>query len=353
MSQIKAVVIAHSKSAVNGKEIITFELEFPRLILAEFNTHNALSKNASSSRAIPVAKMLEQVRNNPAMPVRFGKKNKGMQDAGEHSEMVVVWDEETGWIKTSPQVAWKVAAQQAAEMAQAFDNAGYAKQICNRLIEPFQMMKVVMTATDLNNFIWLRDHPAADPTIEVLSKAIKVAKEESTPFLLQPGEWHLPYVETTRDFSGKILYIVTTDRDDPERVPDVEYDRYVKILSEDDALAISASCCAQVSFRSLDDSIEKAYSVVQKLNLGGVDNEPVHASPLEHQATPIKEATYHHVDKYPDMYVTKSLDQNNPENIKSWQEGVTHVTREGEFGSGNLKGFIQYRQLIPNNVKRG
>lgn len=354
MTQITAKVIAHSKSAVNGKEIITFELEFPRLILAEFNTHNALSKNASSSRAIPVAKMLEQVRNNPAMPVRFGKKNKGMQDAGEHNEQVFI-GHIGGYYEGYYDVkdAWSVAAEVTAGFAYAFDQAGYAKQICNRLIETFQMMKVVMTATELNNFIWLRDHPAADPTIELLAKAIKKAKEESTPFLLQPGEWHLPYVETTRDFSGKILYIVTTDRDDPERVPDVEYDRYVRILSEEDALAISASCCAQVSFRSLDDSIEKAYSVVQKLNLGGNDDEPVHASPLEHQATPMKETTYHRVDKYPDMYVTKSLDQNNPENIKSWQEGITHVTREGEFGSGNLKGFIQYRQLIPNNVKRG
>lgn len=351
---VSAKVIAHSKSTVNGKEIITFELEFPRLILAEFNTHNALSKNASSSRAIPVAKMLEQVRNSPAMPVRFGKKNRGMQDAGEHNDLVIMTAHQAdSWGGMYPEDAWQYAANIAADFAQAFDDAGYAKQVCNRLIEPFQMMKVVMTATDLNNFIWLRDHPAADPTIEVLAKAIKVAKEESTPFILQPGEWHLPYVETTRDFAGKILYIVTTDRDDPERVPDVEYDRYVRILSEEDALAISASCCAQVSFRSLDDSIEKAYSVVHKLNLGGVDNEPVHASPLEHQATPMKETTYHHVDKYPDMYVTKSLDQNNPENIKSWQEGITHVTREGEFGSGNLKGFIQYRQLIPNNVKRG
>lgn len=314
MTQITAKVIAHSKSAVNGKEIITFELEFPRLILAEFNTHNALSKNASSSRAIPVAKMLEQVRNNPAMPVRFGKKNKGMQDAGEHNELVVVWDEETGWIKTSPQVAWKVAAQQAAEMAQAFDNAGYAKQICNRLIEPFQMMKVVMTATELNNFIWLRDHPAADPTIEPLAKAIKQTKEESVPIVLKPGDWHVPYFNGAYG-SGRWVKNVDTD-------------------SLEDALAISASCCAQVSFRSLDDTIEKARGVVEKLNLGGKDGEPVHASPLEHQASPMETSNWR-IDEGP------------------WEEGVTHMDRDGTLCSGNLKGFIQYRQLIPNNVKRG
>jgi hypothetical protein len=307
VSQIKATVIAHSKSAVNGKEIITFELEFPRLILAEFNTHNALSKNASSSRAIPVAKMLEQVRNSPAMPVRFGKKNKGMQDAGEHNELVNGAYTATEW--------WNLAALSASKFAEAFDEAGYAKQICNRLIEPFQMMKVVMTATDLNNFIWLRDHPAADPTIEVLAKAIKAAKDVSTHVVLKPGEWHVPYYscgywseeENGKDHIGTSLQ---------------------------DALTISASCCAQVSFRSLDDSIEKAYSVVQKLNLGGVDSEPVHASPLEHQATPMM------YDSFCDI-----------EN--GWEDGVTHMDRDGTMCSGNLKGFIQYRQLIPNNVKRG
>ena len=313
MIQIKATVIAHSKSAVNGKEIITFELEFPRLILAEFNTHNALSKNASSSRAIPVAKMLEQVRNNPAMPVRFGKKNKGMQDAGEHDSLVGVYNHMCQGECTAEE-AWAYAAQSAAMFAEAFDKAGYAKQICNRLIEPFQMMKVVMTATELNNFIWLRDHSAADPTIQPLAKAIKQAKEDSTPVVLKPGDWHVPYFNGAH---GSGCWVEDADTD-----------------SLEDALAISASCRAQVSFRSLDDTIEKARGVVEKLNLGGKDGEPVHASPLEHQASPMETSNWR-IDEGP------------------WEEGVTHMDRDGTLCSGNLKGWIQHRQLIPNNVKRG
>lgn len=311
MTQIKAKVIAHSKSAVNGKEIITFELEFPRLILAEFNTHNALSKNASSSRAIPVAKMLEQVRNNPAMPVRFGKKNKGMQDAGEHSELVIMTNQQAdSWGGMYPEDAWRYTANIAADFAQAFDDAGYAKQICNRLIEPFQMMKVVMTATELNNFIWLRDHPAADPTIEVLAKSIKEAKESSIAIVLKPDEWHTPYY-------GDGYW----SKESPD--------------SLEDALMISSSCCAQVSFRSLDDTIEKAVDVSAKLNLKGEQpDEPVHASPTEHQATPMQ------YDSFCDI-----------EN--GWEDGVTHMDRDGNMWSGNLMSWIQYRQLIPNNVKRG
>jgi hypothetical protein len=333
--QISAKVIAHSKSAVNGKEIITFELEFPRIILAEFNTHNALSKNSSSSRAIPVQKMLEQVRNNPAMPVRFGRANKGMQDAGEHNDLVIVSDElAESWGGMYPAHAWRYAANQAADLAQAFHEAGYAKQICNRLIEPFQMMKVVMTATELNNFIWLRDHPAADPTIEALAKAIKGAKENSEPVVLYPGEWHLPYVNVGRAGNGEIIYYLENDKE--------TYGG----LDEEDALTISASCCAQVSFRNLDDSIEKAYSVVEKLNLKGESDEPVHASPTEHQATPMEESG-EFWDETGDYAVNLPCDPD------SWQEGVTHVDREGNFWSGNFESFIQYRQLIPNNVKRG
>ena len=313
MAQITAKVIAHSKSAVNGKEIITFELEFPRLILAEFNTHNALSKNASSSRAIPVAKMLEQVRNSPAMPVRFGKKNRGMQDAGGHDGLVGVYNHVYQGECTAED-AWAYAAQSAAMFAEAFDKAGYAKQICNRLIEPFQMMKVVMTATELNNFIWLRDHSAADPTIQPLAKAIKQAKEDSAPVVLKPGDWHVPYFNGAH---GSGCWVECADTD-----------------SLEDALAISASCCAQVSFRSLDDTIEKARGVVEKLNLGGKDGEPVHASPLEHQASPMETSNWR-IDEGP------------------WEEGVTHMDRDGTLCSGNLKGWIQHRKLIPNNCKEG
>lgn len=324
MSQCKATVIAHSKSAVTGKEIFTFELEFPRIILAEFNTHNALSKNASSSRAIPVPTMLKQVRENPAFPARFGAANTGMQDKGAHDSYVLLPDPDDlgGFYFATNEDAWRESANHAANLAEAFHDAGYAKQICNRLIEPFQMMKVVMTATELNNFFWLRDHDAADPTIAQLARAIKAAYDASVPTLLQAGEWHVPYYNT----GFWIPHHTTED--------DVVRDVFGNDL--DHALVISASCCAQVSYRRLDDTIEKARGVVARLNLKGEEpDQPVHASPLEHQATPIKECNSYTLVP------------------SQWQEGITHMDRDGQFGSGNLKGFIQHRQLVSNHVKAG
>lgn len=343
MNQCKATVIAHSKSSVTGKEIVTFELEFPRIILAEWNTHNALSKNASSSRAIPVPTMLKQVRENPAMPVRFGAANTGMQDKGEHDALVrVPFGYDGEFEDMSAEEAWRLCGNDAASLAEAFHNAGYAKQICNRLIEPFQMMKVVMTATELNNFFWLRDHDAADPTIAALARVIKEAYEASVPTVIKPGDWHVPYYNDG-------VWIGKHNSTRPIDMPVV--DKFGHSLEH--AQIISASCCAQVSFRSLDDTLDKARKVVEKLNLNGEEpDQPVHASPVEHQCTPIQEVQWY-------MQET-TLEDDTPCVVKinclepyTWENGITHMDRDGTFCSGNLKGWIQHRQLVPNHVKRG
>lgn len=339
--QVVARVIAYSKCALTGKEIITFEWEFPRIILAEVNTHNALSKNASSSRAIPSATILDQIRNNPAMPVRFGKKNSGMQDAGEHNEMVVY----RGEYYTAEEM-WSWGCRVVAEIAEAFDKAGYAKQISNRWTEVGQRMKQVVTATDLENFFWLRDHHMADPTIEALAKAARKARDEATPVVLQPGEWHVPYYNdgVWIPFKESIGGLVT--------------DKYGFTLQQ--ALDISASCCAQVSYRKLDDTVEKARAVVARLNLNGEEpDQPVHASPLEHQATPVKapQGGYVKVKDGDAHGLGAEWAKREEVNIThfrwSWEPGITHVTRDGQFGSGNLKGWIQHRQLVPNHVREG
>lgn len=336
VDSIKARVIAHSKSSVTGKQIVTIEAEFPRIILAEANTHNAVSKNASSSRAIPVPTLIKQARENPAYPARFGAANKGMQDAGEHNALVYfnASDEDGNQIALPPQEAWAYCANITADLAQAWYDAGYAKQICNRWIETAQMMKVVFTATEWNNFFWLRDHGAADPTIAVLAKKIKTAIENSTPVVLKPGEWHVPYyndgfwkpVATARGTNGAVVV-----------------DSFGHSLEH--ALTISSSCSAQVSYRKLDDTIEKARGVVARLNLQGEEpDEPVHASPLEHQATPVQGFTVDY---------TGNKKTVNGIYSETWEKGITHMDRDGTLCSGNLKGFIQHRQLVPNHVKVG
>ena len=68
----KVNITAHSLSP-QGDELITVLATFPRIILAEINTHRMLSKNTSSSRAIPFKKMVESVQNDPFVPIAWQK----------------------------------------------------------------------------------------------------------------------------------------------------------------------------------------------------------------------------------------------------------------------------------------
>lgn len=294
MSQIKAKIIADSVSAVNGQRITTFELEYPRFIHSELMTHRLFSRNAMSSRAVPIEKMIAQVRSDPAEPIHWGKNQSGMQAKEELS----------GFDLGMVQQNWLDAAGCAAIYADNMSKCEAHKQIVNRILEPFQLMKTVLTATEFDNFFWLRKHEDAQPEIKELARLMWDALQASVAVGLEPGDWHVPYFGNGPWFAKR------------DEMP----------LA--DALAISSSCCAQVSYRLLDESIEKARKVYQRL----VESTPVHASPFEHQASPMVFTNW-----------AQSGDLGT-------EQGTTHMTRDGEFWSGNFKSWIQYRQLIDGNV---
>lgn len=311
--EISAKVVAHSKSSVNGKEVITFELVYPRFIHGELMTHRMFSRNAASSRAIPIQKMIDQVHTEPATPVHWGKSQAGMQAKEELS----------GAGLEAVKREWHTASGSAIYHAKILKDVGAHKQVVNRILEPFQWMKTIVTATEYENFFWLRNHEDAQPEIKRLAEEMYAVLQTSMPATLEPGDWHTPY------YAGGW------------------WDKNCE-SSLEDALAISSSCCAQVSYRLLDDSLEKAKMIYKRL----VESEPVHASPFEHQATPIQERKEMVVHEYPDQYVHhgKNLNTDNP---TTWEGGITHSDRNGNLWSGNFKGWIQHRQLIPNNVKQG
>lgn len=334
---IEVQIIADSVGQRSGR-ITTFELTYPRIIHSEFMTHRVFSRNAMSSRAVPIKKMVELMQNNLAMPVRFGANQSGMQDKGvEHNGLVTMPEEFKTLGPVYGREAWQYAATIMGRVALAMDKAGYHKQIANRLIEPFQMMKTVMTTTEMDNFLWLRVDADADPTIEVLANLMKQALENSEPEWLQPGTWHTPYVDHVYGFGPEgdahIFegYCVLDDQDRPV------------MLTEEEALRISASCCGQVSYRRLDSTKDKALDIYTRL----VSGKKVHASPFEHQAKEIA-VEYHRTNDYGD--VLWSI--NHPTNFRSWEEGITHVDRDGNFWSGNFKNWIQHRQLIPGHVAK-
>lgn len=315
---ITAKIIADSISSVSGDRITTFELEYHRYVHAELMTHRMFSRNAASSRAIPVKNMLELVRNSPAMPIHWGKNQAGMQ-AKEECDNLFKWQTGSGHGgcggENTREEKWSQAANSATKFAQEFGDNGYHKQIVNRLVEPFQMIKVVVTATSFDNFFWLRFHEDSQPEICELARCMLAAYKRSKPQELNPGDWHLPYYGN--GYWKKSHPLSDTDS---------------QAQFVEDALKISASCCAQVSYRKNNDSLKKAESVWERL----VASQPVHASPTEHQATPMKDAEWEYNYSGCDMTDTP--------------KGYTHVDKDNKFWSNNFKGWIQHRALIANNV---
>lgn len=289
---IEVKIIADSVSAHTGQRITTMELVYPRFIHSELMTHRQFSRNASSSRAIPINKMIEQVQNNPAIPIHWGLNQSGMQAKDEQAEVAYCLN------------AWIEAKNRAIESAKELKELGLHKQIVNRVLEPFQMMKTLVTATSFDNFFNLRCHKDAQPEIKELADMMYQALKDSVPEVLQAGQWHLPYIKTVIGESNQIHYFVNDE-----------------LVDLDTAIKISCSCSAQVSYRRNDTSIEKALVIYDKL----VNSEPVHASAFEHCATPIDDGRF-------------DID-----------DGITHHTIDGVPCSGNFTNWVQYRQLIPNH----
>ena len=293
---IKATIIADSINA-NGVRLTTFEFEYPRFIHSELMTHRMLSKNAASSRAIPIERMHEAIKTDPGMPIYWGKNQSGMQAK----------EELTGESLDMAKLIWDRAKFDSLYHAKDMSEQGLHKQIANRVTEPFQTMKTIISGTEWENFFWLRNHPDAQPEFQRLAASAKAAMDISVPMELMYGEWHLPYIKVSRP-AGVVSYYTETGE-----------------WSLIDARIISASCCAQVSYRKNDDTIEKARMIYDRL----VNTSPVHASPVEHQATPMP----------------------NIAGFTAWPNGVTHQRRDGSYWSGNFKDWIQFRQQIPNNTR--
>lgn len=264
----------------------------------ELMTHRQFSRNAASSRAIPIDKMIEQVISNTANPVHWGLNQSGMQAKDEQADTDACKE------------AWCNARDSAIHHAYQLKNLGLHKQIVNRVLEPFQMMRTLVTATSFDNFFNLRCHPDAQPEIKQLADLMYEAMQESEPEVLYAGEWHTPYVKHIRTNDNDTLKYYILDNNGG-----------MKFLTKEEAIKISCSCAAQVSYRKNDTSIEKALSIYDKL----VNSEPVHASAFEHCATPI------HLSA--------------PEQ----SDGITHVTVDKQIYSGNFTNWVQYRQLIKNH----
>ena len=198
MSHGIAKIILDSVSP-NGDRLTTFEITFIRWVLAEKNTHRALSKNSASSRAIPVEKQLKNFIENPAMPLVWTSEQPGMQGGTEL----------TGKSLRQAQRHFRKVHNYTAKQTRKYlkrhpDKATRLhKSLLNRLLEPFLWHTVIVTGTNagLENFFKLRCSPLAQPELRVVADAMQVLYRESVPTPLKYREWHMPYLRPEDDWS--------------------------------------------------------------------------------------------------------------------------------------------------------
>jgi thymidylate synthase ThyX len=278
-----------------GHRLTTFEVTFPRIVLAEFNTHRMFSRNSASSRAIPVEKMLKRVQEDPFIPIYWGKNQKGMQADVELTEAE----------QRDACEAWLNARDSAVAQAKALMNIGVHKQIANRLLEPWMWHTVICTATDWDNFFALRCHKDAQPEIRRAAEMMRDAYNDPNhkPSVAAEGYCHLPLVYND---DGQLRF--KEDLDDAMAMEKATGTHWLDTL-----IKVSCGRCARVSYLTHDGkrSIHDDIQLYDRLRTSG------HMSPLEHAATPMSDEEW---DDHPSGY------------------------------SGNFRGWSQHRKRIPGEA---
>lgn len=349
MTKISAQIVADSTNRF-GNRLTTFVVTFPRIILAEFNTHRMLSKNSASSRAIPFNKMLKMVETDPFIPIAFQKDHKGMQG----------YEYFSGWREKVVKLAWIAASKAAIFAAKKLNKLGLTKQLCNRLLEPFMMHTVIVTGSEWENFFHLRspsyvhgdksfrswndlvhhvmtvekanrdvvdglenftefqrlimNRGMAEIHIMALAEEMWNAYQASKPKFLNEGEWHIPYEKEIEKLLPPTLPIregLTLD----EGVNEYK-------------VKLSTVMAARTSYTVVgEDQKPLTWQRMVQLHDEMANANPKHASPFEHCGQSMTEWFYE------SLGTGDSLD----EKFRGW--------------SGNFRGFIQYRKTLANENK--
>lgn len=181
---IDAKVIADSINPDAGKRITTLAIKIPRIILSEHNTHRSLSRNFSSSRAIPAKKLRKEAWEHPFVPIYWGANKSGMSADQQL----------TGFNLSMAKFSWKLAGKFAVMFHKMMEIVGVHKQTCNRIIEPWMSVVGTITSTEWDNFLRLRYDRNAQPEIIVLAKKIHDAIKASEPTVPENGI-HLPFID--------------------------------------------------------------------------------------------------------------------------------------------------------------
>jgi len=170
---IEAAVIADSMSP-SGDRLTTFEVQFPRWLLPEFNTYRQWSRSSASSRAIPLRKKngngtLDMVERDPSMPFSWPCEQPGMSGGAELYGLDLelakkLFDEvRQNTLATISSYVEYVSKLYSNLSGDDLKSHTLHKSLINRLIEPHLNHRVIVTATEWDNMFHQRIHPDAQP----------------------------------------------------------------------------------------------------------------------------------------------------------------------------------------------
>lgn len=394
---IQAQILADSINP-QGDRITTMKITFPRIVLAEFNTHRILSRNSASSRAIPFKKILEMVRENPFIPIAWQKDHRGMQGKKYFTQPNEIDILRQKWLKARDKMiesALDLAAgifsldevfefDVNGELLVKQDTVGVTKQIVNRLLEPFMWHTVIVTATEWKNFFKLRcpqywvgnpmwepkksrkevaqqmkeegfvsDSPMdtwddlhwlkmntgeAEIHISLLAEKMYDALNKSTPKQIQPREWHIPFGDNLEE---ELTKWVMEDCKSMNKCLSRPFDTCfcTDELVPQCMLKVAVARCARISYQTFGDNPKIDYAADIKLHDMLAANG--HASPFEHVARAMTDKEYFNcwkgnidIDYIPAQGFEYEYSADEAHNNQGWCR--------------NFKGFIQYREILEN-----
>lgn len=278
MTNFRCELLLDSISSA-GARATTFSLCYERgLLHADLMTYRQFSRNASGSRAIPYSRMRDWIVADPAVPLSFGLAQKGMVGAAAPEEH-----------EARCRKLWLDGLRQAVATADAMYDAGCHKEACNRLLEPWGWINVLVTSTNYEQFFRERCAYTANPNIQRLAVHMARLYRASVPTLLPDGEWHLPYISETDKDEAYLLWCNLGKREVERRL-----------------CLVSGGRCRRVSLRSHEDNVVPSVEDDYRRGLECIENG--HVTPLEHQLTP---------------------------------------TFDPLHQSGNIVGYIQFRKQLP------
>lgn len=327
----EAKILADSLSPA-GHRLTTMQLTYPRFVHAEFMTHRVFSRNAASSRAIPVEKMLDRVEQDPVLPVWWGKNQPGMQakeelpsDPSFNPNHLMVAKPSKEWAKSEWLKSRTRAVMDVEDMYREGD--GLHKQIVNRVVEPWMWITVIASATEWDNFFTLRCHKDAQPEIREIALRARTQYHLSEPERLDYDSWHLPLwgFDNDKDLEGETITLPSG----------------VVIPAK---VAVSVGRCARVSYLTHDGKrdIQKDIELFRRLAESG------HWSPFEHVARPFSQNQVIQIGGLLEYFYLQNLELVSEGEMthEELQEETKNLENKLWF-NGNLRGWNQVRKLFP------